>query len=107
MLFRSLTVLWIGTTVLAPDGAFLVFPLFFLVLHLLPDWWGPAGVFALALIAITALAAHRGLSVGGVTGPLVGAGVAVAIGVGVSVIVISPLVRKLMHEDLIGKAERG
>ena len=30
----------------------------------------------------------------------------VAIGVGVSVIVISPLVRKLMHEELIGKAKR-
>ena len=30
----------------------------------------------------------------------------VAIGVGVGVIVISPLVRKLLHEELIGKAER-
>ena len=97
----ALTVLWIGTTVLAPDGAFLVFPLFFLVLHLLPDWWGPAGVFALALIAITALAAHRGLSVGGVTGPLVGAGVAVAIGVGVRTLVREVRAREQLVDRLL------
>jgi signal transduction histidine kinase len=96
-----LTLLWIGTTVLAPDAAFLVFPLFFLVLHLLPDWWGPVGVFALALIAIAALAAHRGLSVGGVTGPLVGAGVAVAIGVGVRTLVREVRAREQLVDRLL------
>lgn len=96
-----LTLLWIGTTVLAPDAAFLVFPLFFLVLHLLPDWWGPVGVFALALIAIAALAAHRGLSVGGVTGPLVGAGVAVAIGVGVRTLVREVHAREQLVDRLL------
>lgn len=96
-----LTALWISTTVLAPDGAFLVFPLFFLVLHLLPDRWGPVAVVALALIAITALAAHRGLSVGGVTGPLVGAGVAVAIGVGVRTLVREVRAREQLVDRLL------
>lgn len=96
-----LTVLWIGTTWLAPDAAFLVFPLFFLVLHLLPDWWGSLAVVGLALIAIVALAAHRGLSVGGVTGPLVGAGVAVAIGVGVRALVREVRARERLVDRLL------
>ena len=101
MWLALLTVLWIGTTVLAPDGAFLVFPLFFLVLHLLPDRWGPVAVVALALVAITALACHRGLSVGGVTGPLVGAGVAVAIGVGVRTLVREVRAREQLVDRLL------
>lgn len=82
-----LAVLWLGTLALAPDAAFLAFPLFFLCLHLLRGWWGPVAVFAVALAAIAGLAAHRGATVGGVTGPLVGAAVAVAIGVGVRTLV--------------------
>lgn len=83
----SLAVLWLGTVVLAPDAAFLAFPLFFLCLHLLRGWWGPLSVAAVAVVAIVGLAYHRGLTVGGVTGPLVGAGVAVAIGLGVRTLV--------------------
>lgn len=83
----ALVVLWLGTLVLAPDAAFLAFPLFFLCFHLLRGWWGPLSVLALALAAIAGLAFHRGLTVGGVTGPLVGAAVAVAIGLGVRTLV--------------------
>ena len=82
-----LVVLWLGTLALAPDAAFLAFPLFFLCLHLLRGGWGPLSVLAIALAAITGLALHRGLTVGGVTGPLVGAAVAVAIGLGVRTLV--------------------
>lgn len=83
----ALVILWLGTLALAPDAAFLAFPLFFLCFHLLRDWWGPLSVIAIALAAIAGLAFHRGLTVGGVTGPLVGAAVAVAIGLGVRTLV--------------------
>ncbi|SMY10656.1 sensor histidine kinase [Brevibacterium jeotgali] len=83
----ALVILWLGTLALAPDAAFLAFPLFFLCFHLLRDWWGPLSVLAIALAAIAGLAFHRGLTVGGVTGPLVGAAVAVAIGLGVRTLV--------------------
>lgn len=96
-----LAVLWLGTLALAPDAAFLAFPLFFLCLHLLRGWWGPVAVFAVALAAIAGLAAHRGATVGGVTGPLVGAAVAVAIGVGVRTLVREVRVREQLVARLL------
>jgi signal transduction histidine kinase len=78
----GLAVLWAVLVALAPDAAFLVFPLFFLCLHLLPGGWGPVAVLVSALVSVGALAAHRGLTVGGVTGPLVGAAAAIVIGLG-------------------------
>ncbi|GAA2098819.1 sensor histidine kinase [Brevibacterium salitolerans] len=78
----GLAVLWAVLVALAADAAFLVFPLFFLCLHLLPGGWGPVAVLVSALVSVGALAAHRGLTVGGVTGPLVGAAAAIVIGLG-------------------------
>jgi signal transduction histidine kinase len=75
-----LTLLWALLTWLSPEGAYLVFPLFFLYLHVLP---GPGGVVTIVVttaFAILALGLHLGFSVGGVIGPLVGAGVALLIG---------------------------
>lgn len=96
-----LAVLWLGTLALAPDAAFLAFPLFFLCLHLLRGWWGPIAVFAVAVAAIAGLAVHRGATVGGVTGPLVGAAVAVAIGLGVRVLVREVRVREQLVARLL------
>lgn len=76
----ALTALWAVLTWLSPEGAYIVFPLFFLYLHVLP---GPGGVTAIVVttaFAILALGLHHGFSVGGVIGPLTGAGVALMIG---------------------------
>ncbi|MGO2111041.1 MAG: sensor histidine kinase, partial [Pseudoclavibacter sp.] len=76
----ALTSLWAVLTWLSPEGAYLVFPLFFLYLHVLP---GPAGVTTVVVataFAILALGLHLGFSAGGVIGPLIGAGVALLIG---------------------------
>ncbi|KZE42920.1 sensor histidine kinase [Microbacterium sp. T32] len=78
----ALTLVWLPLLWLVPEAAYLVFPLFFLYLHLLPGWTGPAAVVAATGVTIVALAAHGGLTVGGVVGPLVGAGVALLIGLG-------------------------
>lgn len=76
----ALTLLWAVLTWLSPEGAYLVFPLFFLYLHVLPGRGGVAAIVVTTAFAILALGLHLGFSVGGVIGPLVGAGVALLIG---------------------------
>ncbi|GAA2588682.1 sensor histidine kinase [Microbacterium binotii] len=76
----ALTLLWAVLTWLSPEGAYLAFPLFFLYLHVLPGRGGVAAIVVTTAFAILALGLHLGFSVGGVIGPLIGAGVAVLIG---------------------------
>ncbi len=76
----ALTLLWAVLTWLSPEGAYLVFPLFFLYLHVLPGSGGVAAIVVTTAFSILALGLHLGFSVGGVIGPLVGAGVALLIG---------------------------
>ncbi len=76
----ALTVLWAVLTWLSPEGAYLVFPLFFLYLHVLPLRDAVAAIVVTSAFAILALGLHLGFSVGGVIGPLLGAGVALLIG---------------------------
>ncbi|GAA1803334.1 sensor histidine kinase [Nesterenkonia flava] len=76
----ALTLLWAVLTWLSPEGAYLVFPLFFLYLHVLPGPGGVAAIVVTTAFAILAVGLHLGFSVGGVIGPLVGAGVALLIG---------------------------
>ena len=78
----ALTALWVALMVLAPDAAYLAFGLFFLYLHLLPRRWGVLAVAAATVVAVVGTAMHRGWSVAGVVGPVIGACVAVAIGLG-------------------------
>lgn len=72
----------LGLAALTSDASFLVFPLFFLQLHLL------RGRVAVPVVAITAgvviveLAWRDGLQIGAVAGPLIGAAAAIVIGLG-------------------------
>ena len=75
-----LTAIWAVLVWLSPEGAYLVFPLFFLYLHVLPGRGGVGAIVVTTGFAILALGVHSGFSVGGVVGPLIGAGVAVLIG---------------------------
>ncbi|MGV8911332.1 MAG: ATP-binding protein [Rhodoglobus sp.] len=77
-----LTVEWLVLVWFIPDAAYLVFPLFFLYLHMLPYGWRIAAVLGSTALAISALGLHQGWSIGGAVGPLVGAGVAIVIGLG-------------------------
>ncbi|SFN69683.1 sensor histidine kinase [Mycetocola miduiensis] len=78
----ALSLIWLGMLWLTPDAAFIVFPLFFLYLQLLPSRAAVLAVAASTALSVIAIGAHSEFTVGGVIGPMIGAGVAVAIGFG-------------------------
>lgn len=100
-----LTAEWLGLLWLIADAAYLVFPLFFLFLHLLGRWWGSAAILVSTILAICALGIHSGWSVGGVVGPFVGAGVALLIGLGYQALAREALQREALVQELL--ATRG
>ncbi|MGA6096092.1 sensor histidine kinase, partial [Microbacterium sp. NPDC079356] len=78
----ALTIEWVVLLWLTPDAAYLVFPLFFLYLHVVGSWWGTIAIIVSTAIAICALGIHGEWTVGGIVGPIVGAAVALLIGLG-------------------------
>lgn len=78
----TVTVLWLGLVAAFVDFAWLVFPLFFLHLHVVGQRSVPAAVacvVGLTAVVLVAYAVHRGgLDAGAVIGPVIGALVAVA-----------------------------
>uniref|UniRef100_A0A942SY41 histidine kinase n=1 Tax=Neobacillus citreus TaxID=2833578 RepID=A0A942SY41_9BACI len=101
-----LTAVWVVLLVLVPEAAYLVFPLFFLYLHVLPRIIGPAAVIVATLIAILALGLHGGFTVGGVIGPLVGAGVALLIGLGYRALAREAVEREALVAELLATRDR-
>ena len=97
----ALTLEWVVLLWLTPEAAYLVFPLFFLYLHLLGQWWGSAAIVVSTLIAICALGIHSGWSVGGVVGPIVGAGVALLIGLGYQALAREAQQREALMQELL------
>ncbi|MGZ0710611.1 sensor histidine kinase (plasmid) [Coraliomargarita sp. W4R53] len=102
----ALTAEWAALLWLAPDAAYLVFPMFFLYLHLLGRWWGSVAIFVSTLVAICALGLHSGWSVGGVVGPLVGAGVALLIGLGYQALSREASQREALMQELLSTRGR-
>lgn len=102
----ALTLLWAVLVWLAPEGAYLVFPLFFLYLHVLPGAGGIIAVIASTAIAILALGLHLGFSIGGVIGPLVGAGAAILIGLGYRALAREAAERQQLLDELLRTRER-
>lgn len=96
-----LTAEWFLLLWLIADAAYLVFPLFFLFLHLLGRWWGAAAILVSTILAICALGIHGGWSVGGVVGPLVGAGVALMIGLGYQALAREAQQREALVRELL------
>ncbi|GAA1447548.1 sensor histidine kinase [Leifsonia poae] len=101
-----LSVEWIALVWLIPEAAYLVFPIFFLYLHLLPGWWGPIAVVAATALAIVALGIHGGWTVGGVVGPLVGAAVAILIGLGYRALARESAEREQLMLELIATRDQ-
>jgi len=97
----AVTVEWAVLLWLIPDAAYLVFPLFFLYLHLLGRWWGSAAILGATIVAICALGIHSGWTVGGVVGPIVGAGVALLIGLGYQALAREAQQREALVSELI------
>ncbi|MGA1835360.1 sensor histidine kinase [Herbiconiux sp. 11R-BC] len=100
-----LTLEWVLLLWVTPDAAYLVFPLFFLQLHLLGRRWGSAAIVASTLVVIVVLGLHGEFTVGGVVGPLVGAGVALLIGLGYQALAREAEQREALMRELL--ATRG
>ncbi|MFD0637457.1 hypothetical protein ACFQ9X_43695 [Catenulispora yoronensis] len=70
--------LWAALVVVAPTAAYVAFPLYFVVLHLLPRAWSAAAVAAItATVVATQATTSGGLTAAKVIGPCAGAVVAV------------------------------
>lgn len=78
----ALTVLWLLLVAFSADAIYLAFGLFFLFLHLLPRPVNYLAVAAATGVAVAGFGLHRGWSVAGVIGPVLGAAVAVGIAAG-------------------------
>ena len=102
----ALTLVWIALLVVVPEAAYLVFPLFFLYLHVLPRVVGPVAVVVATLVAVVALGLHGGFAVGGVVGPLVGAGVALLIGLGYRALAREAVEREALVAELLATRDR-
>ncbi|GAA3342894.1 sensor histidine kinase [Curtobacterium pusillum] len=102
----ALTLVWIALLVLVPEAAYLVFPLFFLYLHVFPRSVGPVAVVVATLVAVVALGLHGGFTVGGVVGPLVGAGVALLIGLGYRALAREAVEREALVAELLATRDR-
>lgn len=102
----ALTLVWIALLVGVPEAAYLVFPLFFLYLHVLPRIVGPVAVITATLVAVVALGLHGGFTVGGVVGPLVGAGVALLIGLGYRALAREAVEREALVAELLATRDR-
>ncbi|GAB2541323.1 sensor histidine kinase [Nocardia heshunensis] len=96
-----LTLLWLGLVIVAPLAVYLVFGLFFLYLHLLPRNWGLLAVLVTTVVSVVGFAAHRGWTVAGVIGPLLGALVAVAIGLGYQALFAEAAERQRLIDELL------
>ncbi|UJH70588.1 sensor histidine kinase [Ornithinimicrobium sp. INDO-MA30-4] len=100
-----LTIEWFALLWLVTDAAYLVFPLFFLYLHLLGRRLGSAAI-VFTTFSICALGLHNGWTVGGVVGPLVGAGVALLIGLGYQALEHESAQREALVQELLSARSR-
>ncbi len=101
-----LTAIVLALLVLTPDATFLVFPLFFLHLHLLAFRWAIPAVLVTTAVAIATFASHSEWTVGGVLGPLIGATVAIVIGLGYRALYREARQRQLLIDELMATREK-
>lgn len=90
---------------LTADAAFLVFPLFFVQLHLLRPRWAITAVALSTLVTILAMSWHTGWNIGGIVGPVIGASVAVVIGLGYRALYRQTVERQSLIDELLATRE--
>lgn len=95
-----LSLQWVALVCLSVEATYLAFALFFLYLRVLGTVRGIAAVLAATLVAIGAFGLHRGFTVAGIVGPLLGAGVAIVIGVGYHALTREVARRQRLIEEL-------
>ncbi|WP_406275695.1 sensor histidine kinase [Streptomyces sp. NBC_00191] len=93
---------WLALLALTPDGLWAAFPLYFLLLHLLPVRWGLPAVAVTAAAAIGSFLLHgRTITPGTFIGPLLGAAVAVATVLGYRALYRESESRRELIEELV------
>lgn len=100
------TVEWVALVCVNSIAAYLVFPLFFLYLHLLGRRLGTIMVVVTTGVSILVLGREGGWSVGGVIGPLVGAAVAVMIGLGYQALARESVERERLMAELLATRDQ-
>lgn len=103
--FGVLVLVWLALTLLSPDGAYIVFPLFFLALHLFPPRWSVPVVAATLIMSVSALGMHHGWNAGVFIGPIIGAAAAVVLGLAYRALFLESAERKLLIDDLLATRE--
>ena len=101
-----LSVAWFALTVVESSAAYLVFPVFFLYLHVLDRAWGVLCVAAATVATVVVIGVGSGWSVGGVAGPIIGAAVAVLIGWGYQLIIDESTKREALIAELVATRDR-
>ncbi len=97
----ALTLLWLVAAWCLPEAAYLVFPLFFLQLHLLGARWGTVLVLVSAGCAVITLGVNEGFSVPAAVGPMLGAAVALLVGLGFRAFTRQAVAREALLEELV------
>lgn len=100
------TLEWLVLVWMTPEAAYVVFPLFFLYLHLLERRAGTIAVAGVTAIAVVALGVHIGWSAGGVIGPVVGACVAIMIGLGYQTLAREASERERLMTELLATRDQ-
>ena len=96
---------WTILLVASVDAVWLAFPLFFVVLHLLPRPTGLVAVAATTLAAVAAYAWHDRFTAASVIGPLIGAGVAVGTVAGYEALVHESAQRQRLLDEVTSARE--
>lgn len=102
----ALTAEWLVLVWLTPEAAYLVFPFFFLYLHVLGGWRGSIMVIASTIAAIIAISEHGTYSAGGFIGPVVAAVVAIAIAAGYRALARESAERQALINELLAAQEQ-
>lgn len=103
----AVTVLWIGLLLADRDFSYVVFPLFFLYLHVLPPRWSlPAVGAATALIVAAQAQGPGGLTAAKVIGPCAGAAVAVLTAFGYAALYRESRQRQQLIDELTRTRDR-
>lgn len=98
--------LWIALMIAESSAAYLVFPLFFLYLHVLERRAAVICVVASTAATVVVVGIGSGWTVGGVAGPIVGAAVAVMIGWGYQMLINESKQREDLIEELVATRDR-
>lgn len=96
-----LWLVWVALLTLTADAAYLVFPLFFLQLHLLRIRPALAAVVVSTAVSICGIGLHGSWTVGGVAGPLLAAGVAVVVALAYELVTQQRLERERIMAELV------